>query len=486
MDNTTFGNNTPTLPQWTGPPRATVQVQAILFASLAASLFSAFLAMLGKQWLNRYGSADRRGTTVERSQNRQRKLDGIVAWYFDNVMESLPLMLQAALLLFGCALSRYLWEINMTIALVVLGVTSFGVLFHFFIVIAGTAFEDCPYQTPGAHILRHHLLPTLRSTSSLFLSAISASYCYRVPIGCWNKRARPLYSRSNIDQLPLVLICLLLSPVINIYHLAVAMFRLLVSFVRMVYRSFMTTSLQMLDPAQQAIMLDLRCVSWMLQTSLDKTFLLSAFEYLAEMPELACLDPSLVVGCFNVFISCVNVDRSLVMTQGPEQLAKFSASCFLRTFHHFSVADPTSRTLADLRRRYNTVFPSGSVDFKDLPFRYTMVAIHTLVKGYHKLPAWWNNAQEHIELAGRIEEVARVGYRRTRCKKVPRWTLRFALDSMSRPSPPPVVANCLKIIAIDLGCDISNIRTLDERCVTNLTGCHLSDERLAYEQYRTW
>ena len=176
MDNTTFGNNTPTLPQWTGPPRATVQVQAILFASLAASLFSAFLAMLGKQWLNRYGSADRRGTTVERSQNRQRKLDGIVAWYFDNVMESLPLMLQAALLLFGCALSRYLWEINMTIALVVLGVTSFGILFHLFIVIAGTAFGI-------AHI--RLLVPTFFDATSRFLSGTTSCLLFVRPPLCF-------------------------------------------------------------------------------------------------------------------------------------------------------------------------------------------------------------------------------------------------------------------------------------------------------------
>ena len=31
-DNTTFGTNIPTLPQWSGPPNAIVQVQAILFA----------------------------------------------------------------------------------------------------------------------------------------------------------------------------------------------------------------------------------------------------------------------------------------------------------------------------------------------------------------------------------------------------------------------------------------------------------------------
>ena len=106
IDNTTFGSDVPSLPQWTGPQRAIVQVQVILFTSLFVSLFAAFLAMLGKQWLNRYDSADIRGSAIERSQNRQQKLDGIVVWYFEHVMELMPLMLQVALLLLGCALSR--------------------------------------------------------------------------------------------------------------------------------------------------------------------------------------------------------------------------------------------------------------------------------------------------------------------------------------------------------------------------------------------
>jgi len=95
-DNTTFCDDLLAVPQWTGPPRTTVQVQAILFASLTASLFSTLLAMLGKQWLNRYMSVDMRGSAVECSQHRHRKLDGIVCWYFNHVMESLPLMLQVA------------------------------------------------------------------------------------------------------------------------------------------------------------------------------------------------------------------------------------------------------------------------------------------------------------------------------------------------------------------------------------------------------
>ena len=110
--------------------------------------------MLGKRWLNRYESTEVRGSAIERSRNRQRKLDGITAWYFDSVMESLSLMLQVALLLLGCALSRYLWGIDTTVALVVLGITSLGVILLLFIVIAGATTESCPYQTPGSQLLR--------------------------------------------------------------------------------------------------------------------------------------------------------------------------------------------------------------------------------------------------------------------------------------------------------------------------------------------
>jgi hypothetical protein len=41
-------------PQWNGPDPTIVHVQAILYSSLAASLLAALIAILGKQWLNRY------------------------------------------------------------------------------------------------------------------------------------------------------------------------------------------------------------------------------------------------------------------------------------------------------------------------------------------------------------------------------------------------------------------------------------------------
>ena len=143
----------PTFPKWDGPNPTVVHVQSILYSSLAASLLSAFVAMLGKQWLNRYDQVEMRRSVVDRSRHRQGKMDGMITWHFDLVMESLPLMLQAALLLLGYALSEYLFSINKTVAGVLIGFTTAGLLFYLLIVSAATLSYNCPFQTPLSRIL---------------------------------------------------------------------------------------------------------------------------------------------------------------------------------------------------------------------------------------------------------------------------------------------------------------------------------------------
>ena len=431
VDNTTFRNDIPTLPQWAGPPHAIVQVQAILYASLAATLLSAFLAMLGKQWLNRYASTDMRGTAVERSQNRQRKLDGIVAWYFSHVMESLPLMLQVALLLLGCALSRYLWEINPTVASVVLGVTSFGIIFYLFIVVAGAASETCPYQTPGSHALRY-LGPKVQNILHSALSAIASVF-------------------RNVFEEPEAIET--------------------IELIEWLYQTWQSSaSEQGLD--QQTAVLDLRCISWILQTSLDEAIRLPTLKHLVTMAVLPDFDPALVAGCFGVFIGSINVSvGKMVIMQGLEELVALSAICFLRAFHQLSIMDPTSSVLEDVRRRHDRIFPVGT-DFRGLPFYYAMAKIHGLVdQTWNSSHVQWDNyrpsTQEHIQVARDIAEAARLECEQSQHQKVPRWILRFALRSLSLDPPPQVIADCLSIIATDLGCDISDIGpvTSDERCV---------------------
>lgn len=61
-------------------------------------------------------------------------------------MELLPLMLHFAFFLLGCALSHYHWDIDTTIASVVLDVTSFGAVFYAFTAVAGIASVNCLYR----------------------------------------------------------------------------------------------------------------------------------------------------------------------------------------------------------------------------------------------------------------------------------------------------------------------------------------------------
>ena len=495
IDNTTFGSNVPALPQWSGPPRAIVQAQAILFASLAVSLISALLAMLGKQWLNRYESIERRGSAIERSHSRQRKLDGIIVWYFDYVMESLPLILQVGLLLLGCALSRYLWEVNIIVASVVLSFTSFGLIFYLFIVIAGTASDSCPYQTPGSRFLRytlhrlcHRLLPTLYSAIAAMPAAITSnlvrlfhtSACCSVTFEWWSDLRRPWYSLRNVGLTILLPIALLTAPIYDAYRLGRVILRSLVAFCRIAYYWLMgrlgtaplwpvhSPSLRTPDPDCQTIALDLRCISWILRTSLDKSVQLSAFKHLASMQKLVCFHSALVLDCFNIFAGCISISNGKVLiTHGLETLAATSADGFFRTLHHLATIDPSSSALVDIQRHYKKVFPS-ELDFTGLSFHSTMTKIHSLAGRFgNPYDIQWSNPrlsiQEQIPFVRRMAETVQDQQREQR--KVPRRVLRSVLYflSLCPLSPASVIADCLTIVAVDLGCDVSNIAISDER-----------------------
>ena len=127
------------------------------------SLLAAFVAMLGKQWLTRY-LGHTGGSIVERCSDRQRKSDGIEKWPFHFFINSLPVMLQIALLLLACALSRYTWSVNTSVGRVVISFTALGFLFYIGIVVAGTSSYECPFQTPVSTALRRL---TVRNFTSL-------------------------------------------------------------------------------------------------------------------------------------------------------------------------------------------------------------------------------------------------------------------------------------------------------------------------------
>ena len=143
---------------------------ALMYASLVISLLAAFVAMLGKQWLNRY-LRNAGGSMIERCGDRQRKCDGLKKWPFHFFVESLPVMLQAALLLLACGLCKHMSSINTPVAGVLITLTVFGVVFYLGIVIVGASSYECPFQTPVSTAVRGiwkttkpHVTATLHST----------------------------------------------------------------------------------------------------------------------------------------------------------------------------------------------------------------------------------------------------------------------------------------------------------------------------------
>ena len=151
-----------------------------MYASLLISLLAAFVAMLGKQWLNRY-LRHAGGSMIERCGDRQRKFDGLERWSFHLFVESLPVMLQVALLLLACGLCRRLASVNTSVAGVLIALTALGVLFYLVIVVAGTSSYACPLQTPASTGLRNLWKKTRpHATHLVYPIANAGTYIFRV------------------------------------------------------------------------------------------------------------------------------------------------------------------------------------------------------------------------------------------------------------------------------------------------------------------
>jgi len=407
------------------------------------------------------------------------------------VMESLPLMLQFALLLLGCALSRYLWEVNTTIASVVLGVTAFGVASYAFFVVAGAASASCPYQTPGAQFLRHILpltLSTLRSVpsaSSHALRALRSVFSHSKTISMFVGTGRQVWQAGCIGGTilvvcltPLFLIGVPSNLVIDAYHLTRVVVRGIFAGALNVYGWFRRgqdwfRSAHGSDP--QITVLDLQCISWMLRTSLDKAVQLFTLRLLM-MTTQADFHSAAVSACIDMLTSCMSiVGGKAAILQGSEELTEVSALCCLRTLSHLTLMDSVSSAFKDIRQQYAKAFPIET-DFSGSPSYHRLCMIHNI---FH--PRWrrvqfrylrrpqiqWKgyklSSDDHVILV----RLAQFEYQREQCRKVPRWILHYARHLLSQDPLPPtsVVADCLSIIAMDMGCAASNVAAPDERCV---------------------
>ena len=199
LNQSAIPGETPTVPPaQESPSGEIVTITCLMYVSLLISLLAAFVTMLGKQWLNRY-LRNSGGSMIERCGDRQSKCDGLEKWPLHFFVESLPMMLQVALLLLACGLCRHMWSINASVARTLITFTGLGVTFYIGVMIAGTLLYACPFQTPASTTLRG---PWKKIRDWIISSIIHSKRVLSRTYQMWKRRVRSLRHRS-LPTIPL-------------------------------------------------------------------------------------------------------------------------------------------------------------------------------------------------------------------------------------------------------------------------------------------
>ncbi|KEP46133.1 putative transmembrane protein, partial [Rhizoctonia solani 123E] len=132
-------------------------VNGIWFTALGLSLSAALIAMLAKEWLSAYLSFRPRSAR-RRAFIRQSRLQGLEDWWALHIVDLLPTLLHASLLLFSVGLVIYLWDYDVAVAAVLSGVIGLTLTFYLVTGILGATFEFCPFVTEVSGYIRRAVL----------------------------------------------------------------------------------------------------------------------------------------------------------------------------------------------------------------------------------------------------------------------------------------------------------------------------------------
>ena len=100
------------------PSASSVRINVFWFASLTLSLSAVLIGILCKQWLREYQRYE--GLSAKDAfPVRQLRYEGLLGWHVPKILSALPLLLQAALVLFFAGLLDLLWGISAIVAIFV-------------------------------------------------------------------------------------------------------------------------------------------------------------------------------------------------------------------------------------------------------------------------------------------------------------------------------------------------------------------------------
>ena len=437
-------------PQWNGPDPTTIHVQAILYSSLAASLLSAFIAMLGKQWLNRYAWVDKRGSVIDRSRHRQQKMDGMDTWHFDLVMECLPLMLQAALLLLGYALSNYLFSIDNVVAGVITGFTAFGLLFYFLIISAATLSYNCPFQTPLSLILcfliqfDNEHWECLKKSGEWFRRLFSWRRWRQSqpqPGGYHNLGGFDRFDRNNsANHIEL--------PVVNLFHQPTPLFD------------------KLTDWGDH--MMDSNCIAWMFEKSMDKDVIMAIMRFIPEVAWHDGIQTTPLKRVYDTFLECCDKSSGCpIVIPKFRNMAYFSAKALLHLIiQRKCFGDESDQLMLDSISKKDLIMGiNHSEDDKDLE---STLSIINQVLSTPKPTAWCGLSfttphhawMGHVLLYYTWDVLRKDGAFPNNVKEFISYSVQ-----LKSPPPAPIVADCFFLIGFLLGVNLhqDDLLVIDKR-----------------------
>ncbi|KAF8667168.1 hypothetical protein RHS04_09355, partial [Rhizoctonia solani] len=153
------------------PSSAAIQVNILWFTSLSLSVAVALIAIVAKDWCYQF-MATRTGPALVQGRRRQLRWEGIEQWRMREILNVLPLMMHAALLLFAVGLSLYLWDINPRVALPVVVTTVAVGVFYFVTLLLPLFFRYCPFTTGPMKLILPYLYKVAGSTLKLALQCL--------------------------------------------------------------------------------------------------------------------------------------------------------------------------------------------------------------------------------------------------------------------------------------------------------------------------
>ncbi|GAB1524378.1 hypothetical protein RhiTH_007532 [Rhizoctonia solani] len=153
------------------PSSAAIQVNILWFTSLSLSVAVALIAIVAKDWCYQF-MATRTGPALVQGRRRQLRWEGIEQWRMREILNVLPLMMHAALLLFAIGLSLYLWDINPQVALPVVVTTVAVGAFYFVTLLLPLFFRYCPFTTGPMKLILPYWYKVAGSTLKLVLECL--------------------------------------------------------------------------------------------------------------------------------------------------------------------------------------------------------------------------------------------------------------------------------------------------------------------------